>query len=135
MTQAPLCPYCSRAALLTTGAVLYPGKPKLAALYFWHCEPCAAWVGCHPAKKGAGRPVVRDRTIPLGTLANADLHRWRTTSHRVFDELWRSGAMSRSEAYLWMGRTLELRPGDCHIGSFDMVRCKALVEAVVAREG
>lgn len=130
--EPPACGYCKQPAALTTGAVLYPGKPKLAALRFWHCEPCGAWVGCHPAAQNGG---MGDGTVPLGSLANPELRRWRTTAHQLFDELWQSKEMSRAEAYAWMARRLRLRPDQCHIGSFDVALCKALVEAVAARGG
>ena len=128
--EAPVCGYCNQPAVLTTGVVLYPSKPKLSALRFWHCEPCGAWVGCHPAAQRGG---IGDGTVPLGSLANAELRRWRTTAHQLFDELWQSKEMSRAEAYTWMAQTLRLRPGQCHIGCFDVALCKAIVEAVAAR--
>ena len=71
--------------------------------------------------------------MPLGGLANAEVRRWRTTAHQLFDELWQSKAMSRAEAYTWMASTLRLRPDQCHIGAFDVALCQALVEAVAAR--
>ena len=71
--------------------------------------------------------------MPLGGLANAEVRRWRTTAHQLFDELWQWKAMSRAKAYTWMARTLRLRPDQCHIGAFDVALCQALVEAVAAR--
>ena len=70
--ESPVCGYCKQPAALITGAVLYPNKPKLAALRFWHCEPCGAWVGCHPAALNSG---MGEGTVPLGGLANAELRR------------------------------------------------------------
>ncbi len=37
-------------------------------------------VGCHPGTKNS-----------LGRLANAELRKWKSIAHRVFDPLWRDG--------------------------------------------
>ena len=107
------CDYCGGAAERITGAVLYPHRPDLAHKVFWHCEPCGAYVGCHP---GGDKP--------LGRLANAELRRAKGRAHAAFDPLWRGGSMSRSQAYRWLADELGIDPGDCHIGMMDVGTCR-----------
>lgn len=106
------CPYCRAAAPRVTGADIYPHRPDLASKSFFACMPCEAWVGCHPNGK------------PLGRLANAELRRAKQSVHLVFDPLWRSGAMSRSSAYAWLATALGIGKDECHIGMFDVERCR-----------
>ena len=54
----------------------------------YYCEPCNAYVGCH-----------KNSRKPLGTLANKELRELRIRTHEIFDPLWKSGKMTRSEAY------------------------------------
>jgi len=83
VADAPVTwPYCRAAALLVSGAVLYPHREDLAELKFWQCEPCKAYVGCHRAGVGHG-----DGSKPLGTLANEELRRARNRAHAAFDPL------------------------------------------------
>lgn len=42
-----ICDYCGNKAAQVTGRKIYPHRPDLFSLRFWHCEPCKAWVGCH----------------------------------------------------------------------------------------
>jgi len=77
--QVPVvtCDYCGASAILTSGAVIYPGRTDLSAKQMYRCEPCGAHVGCHPG------------TInPLGRLANAQLRRAKQDAHQAFDPLW-----------------------------------------------
>ena len=112
------CPYCNRDAQQATGADIYPHRPDLAHKKFYRCSPCGAYVGCH--KDGR----------PLGRLANADLRRAKQLTHAKFDPLWKSGQMSRSAAYRWLADQLGIPGDECHIGMFDIDRCRAAYKAV-----
>lgn len=110
------CSYCGREAELVDGTEVYPHRPDLSDKKFYRCEPCAAWVGCHP---GTDRP--------LGRLANAELRRAKMAAHQALDPLWRSGRMSRSQAYDWLARQLGLHKSECHVGKFDVETCNRVV--------
>lgn len=117
------CDYCGKEAHLTTGLKLYnKHRFDLADKKFWVCRPCKAWVGCHPGT-----------VKPLGRLANAELRKAKMAAHEAFDPLWRSGELSRSEAYAWLARTLGVSPANCHIGMFDVDGCDAVIAAVAER--
>jgi hypothetical protein len=123
-----ICPYCEKPAKLVTGAQMYPYRPDLADLRFWDCRPCDAYVGCHKNGSGYG-----DGTRPLGRLANAELRDAKQMAHRFFDQLWKSGGMKRGSAYAWLADELRIPKQDCHIGMFDVQRCKDVVKAVQRR--
>jgi hypothetical protein len=88
----------------------------------WVCSSwpkCDAYVGC---QKGTKKP--------LGRLANPELRFWKKQAHSVFDRIWKSGEMSRSDAYVWLSRTLSIHQDKCHIGMFDVEECKSVCRVV-----
>jgi len=109
----PICPYCKKFSKRITGKVLYPHRKDLHKLKFYQCEPCDAYVGCHGTS---------DR--PLGRLANKELRKAKSESHRMFDAIWQNGHASRSDAYAWLSRKLGISGKDCHIGMFSIGRCQ-----------
>lgn len=134
----PLCQYCQTPAVLTKGSALYPSLPHLFNKWFWVCSPCNARVGCHAV--GAfvfvdGVRVESDGTLPLGSLANPELRRLRTETHRVFDSWWRQQGMTRTQAYFWLAGALGIDPKDCHVSQFDPDRCRSAIAAVISAMG
>lgn len=118
-TRVPCCPYCRRDARLVTGRDLFAHRPDLADLMFWSCGRCDAYVGCHrnsPAHK------------PLGSLADRETRQWRSRAHEAFDVYWKSGSMSRTQAYRLLADKLRLRRGRAHISWMDAEQCQAVVE-------
>lgn len=111
------CPYCGERAKLVTGKDLYPHRPDLYAKPFYACLPCDAYVGCHEGT-----------TNPLGRLANFELRKAKMAAHAVFDPIWRSGTMRRTQAYQWLAGELGIDPKDCHIGMFDVDACRRVVD-------
>lgn len=120
------CTHCHREAELVTGREIYPHRPDLARRMFWRCVPCGAYVGCHHPNKRLGFKG----TEPLGTLANAELRRARNRAHAAFDPIWRSGEMSRTEAYAWLSGQLGLSIDNTHIALLDLDGCHAVIEVV-----
>ena len=118
------CPYCRHPAMLVSGAVIYPTRADLAAKVFWACDPCQAWVGCHDGTQN-----------PMGRLADAELRAAKIAAHAAFDPLWRGGSMKRRDAYRWLADQLSMPPSRCHIGWFDLARCRQVVSAVANRGG
>ena len=119
MAKKVMCPYCGKTASLVTGDKIYPHRPDLYHLKFYHCDNghVPAFVGCH---KG---------TInPLGTLANADLRRHRSQAHAVFDALWKTKKMTRAQSYQWLAHTLAIDKKDCHIAMFDVDLCRNTID-------
>lgn len=109
----PTCPYCQGESVLVSGKAIYPHRGDLHNRSFYLCDPCTAYVGCHP-----------NSTSPLGRLADKELRRAKAAAHSAFDPLWRSGKFSRRGAYKWLGITLGIESKKCHIGMFDVEGCK-----------
>ena len=122
MSKRVLCPYCRDWAHLVRGDRIYPSRADLADLWFYLCSPCDAYVGCHS-----------DSTRPKGRLANAELRQARVDAHAAFDPLWKSGDMRRGDAYRWLAGQLGIPRKKCHIGNFDVARCRRVVEAAQRR--
>jgi hypothetical protein len=110
-----ICPYCNKPAELKDSSVIY-GK-SYGLIYI--CFPCNAYVGTH-----------RGTSTPLGTLANSELRKLRKQCHSIFDLIWKSGKMSRFEAYVWLSKQLKIDINQCHIGMFDVDQCKKVMEVL-----
>lgn len=110
------CPYCNAPAKLVSGKEIYPHRADLFKKSFYQCEPCDAYVGCHPG------------TIkPLGRLANAELRKAKSAAHAAFDPIWKNSVMPRSNAYQWLAHKLGIEKHKCHIGMFDVETCKKTI--------
>jgi len=48
-------------------------------------------------------------------------------AHKQFDPIWKSGLMSRKEAYRWLADMLRIHTDDCHIGMFDIKMCQRVI--------
>jgi hypothetical protein len=109
------CAYCmERAKLMLTSSHRY------AQDYgpIWECDGCQAWVGCHP---GTWRP--------LGRLANHTLRKLKRQVHEAFDPIWKSGAVTRGEAYHLLAVTMGLHDSQAHVGMMDEETAARAIEA------
>lgn len=122
-----VCPYCGRNALLVNGFKIYRNRPDLAYMKFWLCKPCDAYVGCHKPTRYNNFSDCE----PLGRLADSQLRKAKSAAHKTFDEIWKSGRKTRTDAYLWLAAQLRICPDECHIGMFDVDMCNK-VQAVCA---
>lgn len=113
MANRPECPYCGEVSDRVSGRAIYPHRADLSHKVFYQCAPCDAYVGCHPHTETA-----------LGRLADAELRLEKRKTHAVFDVLWKSGNMSRSQAYKWLCEKLGIGSQECHIGMFSVAMCK-----------
>lgn len=119
-----LCRYCKGAAeLKKKGDRGYPYERNYGPM--WVCEPCKAWVGCHPGTEN-----------PLGGLANKELRELKMEAHRFFDPLWKkkiekegcSKGFARRAAYKWLAKQMGMNIKLCHIGYMNNEECKRVVE-------
>lgn len=112
------CPYCGGGVKLVSSSVVYHSFNKGQKM--WVCEnypKCDAYVGCHP-----------NTEVPLGRLANKKLRSLKSEAHRQFDPMWKSGYMTRDNAYKWLAKEMCLTSKECHIGKFDNEMCKRAIE-------
>ena len=111
------CPYCGSIAVIRSAADIYHDPKRKDKLYVCSNYPtCGAYVGMHPGTQQ-----------PYGPLANGDLRNLRIRAHRLFDQLWQSGVMSRRDAYRWLADYFSLPLSDAHIGMFSEYRCGELI--------
>lgn len=111
------CGYCGSVADLFNGMMIYPHRLDLEKVAGYVCPNCSASVGTH---KGNFKP--------LGTLANKRLKALRQEAHRMFDPLWKNGAMSRTGAYQWLQGAMGLSAEQAHIAMLDELQCMELIE-------
>lgn len=67
-------------------------------------------------------------------ITNAEERRYRVLAHAAFDAIWKSGMLTRSQAYRMLRDHLKIGKRQCHIAQFDIEQCKevmALIEAFV----
>lgn len=89
--------------------------------YLYVCDrypACNSYVAAH-------RATLR----PMGSLADAALRNKRIRAHRAFDQLWRSGLMTKKEAYQWMQAEFGLHEDQAHIAQFGTYMCDRLIRA------
>ena len=86
------CPYCGGTAILRDASFVYGTHSHGGQVYVCsHYPSCNSYVGVHPGTK-----------IPKGTLANRELRQKRIQAHRIFDQIWQQGILSKPEAYRWV---------------------------------
>lgn len=85
-------------ARLTDGKGIYPHRKDLGELPFWKCERCKNFAGCHHKTE--------DRTRPLGCIPTPEIKKARQHIHKILDPLWKSGGMSRGDAYSKLAKEL-----------------------------
>ena len=111
-----ICPYCETLAEFVDSVFIY-GQSH--GKVYW-CPKCGAYVGGHKRTDG-----------PLGTLANAELRTLSRKTHLIFDQLWKSGNKTRTEAYRWLSRRLGKEVEETHIALFTEDDCNKTIEHVI----
>lgn len=115
--DAPICPYCGSTSVLESSKKVYNGQDYGLMYICANYPKCDAYVGVH---KGSARP--------LGRLANSELRKWKKKAHNTLDPLWKTGEMTRDEAYGLVQTVLGLPRAEAHIGMLDVDQCKKLVQ-------
>ncbi len=110
------CDYCGNEAVLVTGEKIYPNIKDLASHFFWECESCNAYIGCHLGTD-----------VPFGGLANKELRLKRRDAHVALDYIWKESYMTRHKTYGWLAGELNIPFDDCHIGMFDIPKCEKTI--------
>ncbi len=111
------CPKCGSAAVLRPASEIYADASRKDRLYVCSGYPeCRSYVGTYPGT-----------IIPMGTPADGDLRNLRIRAHRRFDEVWRTGIMTRENSYRWMADAFGIPLRDAHIAMFGEYRCRELI--------
>jgi len=113
--KGKVCPYCKQKSVYVDSSEVYGTSYGMIYL----CRPCKAWVGVH---KGTNKA--------LGRLANSTLREYKKEAHKYFDNIWKSGRMSRNDSYKWLSNKLGIKPEFTHIGMFSEKTCQRVIEVV-----
>lgn len=117
MEKPTICRYCGSPVVYTSNAELYGREYGDGKCYL--CRNCRSFVGVHPGTD-----------IPLGTLANEELRRYRKAAHFWFDKIWKKPTRitTRDKAYKWLSKELGLPKEKTHIGMFEKEQCEKVME-------
>lgn len=63
----------------------------------------------------------------MGTLANTVLKLKRQEAHRVFDAIWKTEGLTRSDAYEWLAGQMNLPKHRTHIAYFNVAQCDEVI--------
>ncbi|WP_154825797.1 zinc-finger-containing protein [Enterobacter hormaechei] len=61
--------------------------------------------------------------MPLGALADKPTRDARKSCKLPFERIWKSGAMTRTEAYQWLADKMDIPVHECHFGWFTVEQC------------
>ncbi|MBR2246913.1 MAG: hypothetical protein IJ880_07820 [Bacilli bacterium] len=117
MEKPTICRYCGSPVVYTSNAEIYGREYGDGKCYL--CRNCRSFVGVHPGTD-----------IPLGTLANEELRRYRKAAHFWFDKIWKKPTriMTRDKAYKWLSKEIGLPKEQTHIGMFEKEQCEKVME-------
>lgn len=119
LSTAPTrCPYCGGNVVLRSADGIYQDNSRSMMLYVCsHYPVCDAYVRTHAGTK-----------IPVGSMANHKLRALRKTAHRYFDQLYKSGYMTKDDAYYWLASVIDAPLSQAHIGYLSEYYCKEVIE-------
>lgn len=122
------CQYCGKDAVLVTGDKIYPHLLQLHNRKFWLCAQCKAYVGCYNKGVNITNVGKSDGTYPLGSLANAELRKWRTKVHSILNPILKTKDMRRKDIYKMLAKYLNIRISHCHIALLNIEQCQNAIE-------
>lgn len=72
------------------------------------------------------------KQLKRGLAEHLDLHRdvriWRSKAHAAFDPIWQDTAISRTDAYAWLAREMELPLEKCHMELMNARQCRRVIK-------
>ena len=112
------CPYCGGTVQYRSADGIYQDNQKGTMLYVCsHYPECDAYVRVHAGTK-----------IPVGSMANHELRALRRSAHEYFDQLFKSGYMTKEDAYLWLAELISAPLSQAHIGYLGEYYCRLVIE-------
>ena len=112
------CPYCGSHAIFKSADGIYKDNSRGTMLYVCaHYPQCDAYVRAHAGTR-----------IPVGSMANHELRQLRKTAHDCFDKLYKTGIMTKQEAYQWLADIICAPLSQAHIGYLGEYYCKVVIE-------
>ena len=117
MEKPTVCRYCGYPVIYTSNSEIYGKEYGNGKCYL--CRNCKAFVGVH-----------NGTDIPLGTLANNELRKYRKEAHFWFDKIWKGSKKikTRNNAYEWLSLQLNIPKEKTHIAMFEKEECKKTIK-------
>lgn len=84
---------------------------------------CSAYPACDSYVRASP-----DTLEPMGSLVWPELRRLRFEAHQVFNRLYLTGLMSKTQAYQWLARTVQAPMGHAHIGYLGEHYCRVVIQ-------
>jgi hypothetical protein len=111
-----ICPKCNKEAPWVENKEKY-GKNYGKSYMCYFCKPCGTYVGCH-----------NNTRKPLGKMADKPTMEARKKAHAVFDPLWKSGGMTRKQAYKHLAKLMGEK--EVHIGESEEAKCNEIIKVL-----
>lgn len=105
MQPPTICTFCGHEVVFTSNKEIYGKEYGNGKCYL--CRNCMASVGVHNGTKN-----------PLGVLATREMRVLKKACHELFDDVWKSNQLSRSEAYRRLAWIMQIPQSECHFGHF-----------------
>lgn len=110
--------HCGSVAILRSAdGICRPHRPGAMAYVCSNYPVCNSFVMAHPGS-----------LEPMGSLADPKLRRLRYEAHQEFDQLYKTGLMTRKEAYHWLAYIVQAPMSHAHIGHLGEYYCKVVIE-------
>ena len=108
-----VCPFCGSPVVVSHSAQYYNGD-NTHLLYVCTNSECKAYANASHKS----------------TLADVATRRARQEAHYYFDQLYNEAQIfhSRTEAYIWLSKTLNIPSDKCHMKFFNEKTCKEVVK-------
>ena len=117
-TAPSRCPYCGGKVIYRSADGIYQDNSRGTMLYVCSNYPeCDAYVRTHTGTR-----------MPVGTMANHELRMLRKTAHSYFDRLYKTGLMTKDEAYVWLANLIDAPLSQAHIGYLGEYHCGLVIE-------
>lgn len=107
------CPECGSPRMELVGE---PGKRYYRCTAFPECQ-------CKHGSHADG--------TPLGIPGDRATRRARVRAHHVFDSLWKTGRMTRNQAYGVLQKIMKMNRKEAHIGKFNLEQCEKMIREIV----
>ena len=65
---------------------------------------------------------------PVGTMADGKLRSLRHSAHHYFDKIYKSGLMTKEEAYRWLAYIIAAPMSEAHIGKLGEYYCNLVID-------
>lgn len=119
-----ICPYCGASVNRVHSSQIFHNNTD--GFYY----VCSNWPRCTAYTKE--NPIFKK---PTSTIADRATRLKRQEAHYWFDQMHIGFGMTKSAAYEWLAKELQIRRANCHIGLFDIEMCNRVISIVSSKLG